>query len=135
MKRFAQLFTAIDETTRTNEKVDAMATYFAEADPADAAWAVYFLGGARPKRLIPVRRLAQWAMEEANVPAWLFEDSYEAVGDLAETMALLLPDAVGGEDRALATWMSDFVLPLATQQEETQRATVIRAWRELAGTE
>jgi DNA ligase-1 len=135
MKAFARLFTAIDETTRTNEKVDAMAAYFAEADPADAAWAVYFLGGGRPKRLIPVRRLAHWAMEEANIPDWLFEDSYEAVGDLAETVALLLPDSPGGEDRALATWMSDYVLPLAAQHEDAQRATVVGAWRELAGTE
>ena len=58
MKRFAELFTAIDETNRTNEKVDAMVDYFRAADPADAAWAVYFLSGNRPKRLIPVRRLA-----------------------------------------------------------------------------
>ena len=63
MRKFARLFTAIDETMRTNEKVDAMAEYFASADPRDAAWAVYFLSGGRPKRLIPVRRLAQWAMD------------------------------------------------------------------------
>ena len=50
MKRFASLFSAIDETNRTNEKVEAMVRYFREADPADAAWAVYFLGGGRPKR-------------------------------------------------------------------------------------
>ena len=105
MRRFARLFTAIDETTRTSEKVDAMVEYFRDADPADAAWVVYFLSGGRPKRLIPVRRLAAWTMEEADVPAWLFEESYEAVGDLAETMSLLLPDATGGEERSLAAWM------------------------------
>ena len=66
VRRFAQLFAAIDETTRTNEKVDAMVDYFRSADPADAAWAVWFLSGGRPKRLIPVRRLAAWAMEEAG---------------------------------------------------------------------
>src|SRR3954471_15268398 len=92
MKRFARLYTAIDETNRTNEKVDAMVEYFREADPADAAWAVYFLGGGRPKRLIPIRRLADWAMQEAGVPDWLFEESYHSVGDLAETISLLLPE-------------------------------------------
>ena len=34
VRKFARLFTAIDETMRTNEKVDAMAEYFASADPA-----------------------------------------------------------------------------------------------------
>lgn len=135
MRQFARLFTAIDETTRTNEKVEAMAAYFARAAPADAAWVVYFLSGGRPKRLIPVRRLAQWAMEEANIPEWLFEDSYEAVGDLAETMSLLMPDAVGGEDQPLAAWMNASVLPLARQSEKDQRATIVQAWRRLAGTE
>ena len=74
MRRFALLFAAIDETTRTNEKIDAMVEYFRSADPADAAWAVWFLSGGRPKRLIPVRRLAAWAMEEAGVTDWLFSE-------------------------------------------------------------
>ena len=93
MKRFARLYSDIDQTTSTNRKVDAMAAYFADAAPADAAWAVYFLSGGRPKRLIPVRRIATWAMEESGVPDWLFEESYHAVGDLGETIALLLPSA------------------------------------------
>ena len=135
MKRFAQLFTALDETMRTNEKVDVMAAYFSTADPADAAWAVYFLSGGRPKRLIPVRRLAQWAMEEAGIPDWLFEESYEAIGDLAETMSLLLPDAASTTDLPLHQWIDERVLPLAKQSEEAQRAVVVQAWRELAGAE
>ncbi len=135
MKRFARLFTAIDETTRTNEKVDAMVAYFADTNPADAAWVVYFLGGSRPKRLIPVRRLAQWAMEEAKIPDWLFEESYEAVGDLAETVTLLLPDAVSGADKPLSAWMDDVILPLARQSESEQQSAIVRAWRELGGNE
>ena len=133
---FARLFAAIDETTRTNEKVDAMAEYFATADPADAAWAVYFLCGGRPKRLIPVRRLAAWAMEEADVPEWLFEECYDAVGDLAETMSLLLPDArdAGATCRCIAGSRSACSRS-RRQSEEEQRATIVAAWRELAGTE
>jgi len=99
VKRFAAAFAAIDETTRTNEKVDALVEYFRSAEPADAAWAVWFLSGGRPKRLIPVRRLAGWAMEAASVPEWLFGECYDAVGDLAEAVALLLPDADGGPYR------------------------------------
>ncbi|MCA1597524.1 MAG: ATP-dependent DNA ligase, partial [Chloroflexi bacterium] len=91
MKAFAALYTALDETTRTGTKVAAMATYFAQADPADAAWALFFLSGRRIRRLLAGRKLHTWALEEAGVPDWLFAESYDAVGDLAETIALLLP--------------------------------------------
>jgi len=135
VRRFALLFAAIDETTRTNEKVDAMVEYFRSADPADAAWAVWFLSGGRPKRLIPVRRLAGWAMEEANVPEWLFSECYDAVGDLAEAMSLLLPDRETTTDLPLHQWITERLLPLGTKGEEDQRASVVQCWRELGGTE
>lgn len=135
MKQFARLYSAIDATTSTNRKVDAMVEYLASAAPADAAWAVYFLSGERPKRLIPVRRIATWAMEESAVPEWLFEESYHAVGDLGETIALLLPHSYAGSDRPLHAWVEQILLPLAKQSEEKQHAAVLAAWRELAGTE
>jgi DNA ligase-1 len=135
VRKFARLFTAIDETMRTNEKVDAMVEYFASADPRDAAWAVYFLSGGRPKRLIPVRRLAQWSMEEAGIPDWLFEECYDAVGDLAEAMSLLLPDAREAADISLHALIESRVLPLAKQSEEQQRSVIVQTWRELAGAE
>ena len=131
MRRFAQLYAEIDATTRTTEKVAAMVRYFSASDPADAAWAIYFLSGGRPKRLIPVRRLATWAMEESSIPDWLFEDSYEAVGDLAETIALLLPEGSGSTDFPLHRWVEERVLPLASLDEAAQREVIIGAWREL----
>ena len=135
MKRFAKLFSEIDSTTRTNEKVDAMARYFSEAAPADAAWAVYFLSGGRPRRLIPVRRLAAWAMEESSVPDWLFEESYHAVGDLAETIALLLPENRESSDDAFHAWVEQRLLAIGGASEDAQRDIVLRAWRSLGGTE
>jgi DNA ligase-1 len=136
MKRFARLYSAIDSTTSTNRKVEAMVEYFAEAAPADAAWAVYFLSGGRPKRLIPVRRVATWAMEESGIPEWLFEESYHAVGDLAETIALLLPEATGTDlSLPLHEWVENRLLPLAQKTEEEQRRAVLGAWRQLAGIE
>ncbi len=133
MKRFAQLFTELDETTRTGEKVAAMERYFASVAPADAAWAVYFLSGSRPKRLVPVRRVATWAMEEADVPPWLFEESYATVGDLAETIALLLPRALETVDRPLHQLIEESVLSLAGQSESVQREVIVGAWREIDG--
>ena len=133
MKRFAQLFTELDETTRTTEKVAAMERYFAAAEPADAAWAVYFLSGGRPKRLVPVRRVATWAMEASDVAPWLFEESYFTVGDLAETIALLLPRPSAVVDRPLHRWIEEYVLSLAGQPEDVQREIVLESWREVDG--
>ena len=135
MKRFACLYREIDETTRTTDKVDAMARYFADARPADAAWAVYFLSGNRPRRLVPVRRLSTWAMELADVPEWLFDESHEAVGDLAETISLILPSSDRSSDRPLHEWVAKHLLPLAAMAEENQRTTIRSAWDELGGTE
>ena len=66
MRDFARLYTALDETTATGEKVAALAEYFRVAPPADAAWAIYFLGGQRPKRLVSSPKLRAWAAAEAG---------------------------------------------------------------------
>ena len=135
MKRFAALVAAIDETTRTSEKVEAMVAYFKDAQPADAAWAVHFLSGERPKRLIPVRRLAAWAIEASAVPEWLFEQCYEAVGDLAETISLLLPEPTTPAERPLHVWIEGHLLTLGEMEEHEQRVAILAAWRSLAGFE
>ncbi len=57
MKAFADLYTALDETTRTGEKVEALTRYFARAPAADAAWAVYFLIGRKPRQAVPSGKL------------------------------------------------------------------------------
>jgi DNA ligase-1 len=98
MREFARLYAALDETTRTNEKVAAMARYFADAPPADAAWALYFLSGRKPRQVIGTRRLSEWAIDAAGIPAWLFGECYDAVGDFAETVALLLPEPRRGDE-------------------------------------
>ena len=135
MKEFARLYTEIDSTTRTNEKVDAMARYFAAAPADDAAWAVYFLSGGRPKRLVPVRRLAAWAMEASETPEWLFEESYHTVGDLAETISLLLPENAGSSEETLRFWVEEKLLTLGGRDEARQRDVVLDVWNRLSGSE
>ncbi len=93
MKRFAALYTALDATTSTNEKLEALTAYFSAAEPDDAAWAVYFLAGGKPRQSVPTRMLTELARERAGLPEWLFDESYQAVGDLAETIAHVLPPA------------------------------------------
>jgi DNA ligase 1 len=135
VQAFAELYTALDSTTKTNEKIAAMARYFAAANLADAAWAIYFLSGRRPKRLIQARLLLAWAGEVAGLPDWLLVESYGAVGDSAETAALLLPPATAESDLPLHRWVEERVLPLRDLDEVGQRAAILQAWSELDGAE
>jgi DNA ligase-1 len=130
MRRFAALFSAIDESTRTTVKVAAMAEYFRTAPAEDSAWAVAFLIGRKPRQLVPSRSLREWAAEVAGIPLWLFEESYHAVGDLAETIALLLPygESTDRQDRSLAEWVEAHLLPLAGMDETAKRRSLERSW-------
>jgi DNA ligase-1 len=112
MKAFADLYARLDATTSSNAKLAAMRDYFASAPAADAAWGAYFLAGGKPRQLVPVKLLRQFATHAAGVPEWLFEESYQAVGDLAETLSLLLPESAATDDEGLAQWMEERLLPL-----------------------
>jgi DNA ligase 1 len=131
MKAFAELYRELDETTKTTAKVAALAQYFAHEPPADAAWAIYFLMGRKPRQVIPSRRLAEWASSEGGIPDWLFLESYSAVGDLAETIALLLPPPERSSDRPLAEWVEQYLLPLSGVEESIQRSAMLAAWAEM----
>jgi DNA ligase 1 len=131
MKAFADLYTLLDETTKTTAKVRALKEYFAQAPAADAAWAVYFLIGRKPRQVVQSGKLRTWATEMAGVPPWLFQESYDAVGDVAETIALLLPPPERSSDSSLSYWIEKRLLPLRAQSEENQRIAMLDAWREL----
>ena len=112
MKAFANLYTLLDGTTSSNSKLNFLQDYFRVALPADAAWAVYFLAGGRPRRVVPTKPLRDLALQTSGLPDWLFEESYEAVGDLAETITLLLPSSQNASSEGLAHWVEDRLLPL-----------------------
>jgi DNA ligase-1 len=136
MKNFSDLYIAIDQTNKTNEKVEAMVKYFKEATAADAAWAIYFLSGRKPRQIIPTAKLRLWAAEISEIPDWLFELSYDAVGDLGETIALLLPDTTAtGSELPLAYWVENRTVPLRGLDESEQREAVAQAWNELDANE
>ena len=129
MKDFAELYAALDQTTKTNAKIAALTRYFQAAQPEDAAWAVSFLIGRRPKRLLESRKLAQWAVEEAGVPEWLFGECYHAVGDFAETIALLLPPAARSTELPLHYWIEERLLLMRTADDDARRRWLLEAWR------
>ncbi|OUM04286.1 ATP-dependent DNA ligase [Variovorax sp. JS1663] len=132
MKQFAALYRALDASTSSLAKQAALQRYLREAAPADAAWAVYFLAGGKPRQLVPTKLLRLLAQEAAGLPEWLFDESYEAVGDLAETIALLLPAPGDAHDLGLAQWIEQHLLPLRGMPPE-QLGDALRAqWRRLA---
>ena len=132
MQAFAVLFTELDASTATSEKVAALRRYFAQAESADAAWAVYFLAGGKPRQVVPTGVLRALACAEAGIPEWLFEESYQAVGDLAETIAHVLPPAdQPAEPLGLAEWIEHRLLPLRGLPPEEQARRVAGYWREL----
>ena len=136
MKRFADLFAELDATTSTSAKVTALQRYLSAVEDADAAWAVYFLSGGKPRQLIKTAQLRALAEEAAGLPAWLFDASYQAVGDLAETIALVLPAPASADGLAvsLSEWMEQRLLPLRGQGDEAVAVALRAWWRELDAT-
>ena len=130
MKRFAALFQALDQTTSTNAKVAELAEYFETAPPQDRLWTIALFSGRRPKRTVTATKLREWAAELAGIPQWLFEEAYPIVGDLAETIALILPDPAGGSDLSLTEQIEE-IRGLAQLSEEDKKARILAAWDRL----
>ena len=118
MRDFAQLYVELDQTNKTNEKVEAMRFYFETAPAGDAAWAFYFLSGRKPRQIIPSAKLREWAIEQSGIPDWLFMESRDTVGDTAETIALLLPNSDSLGDTSLKELVEGELLPLRSSDEE-----------------
>ncbi len=127
MREFAALFARIDESTKTSVKVAALAAYFQTAPDEDKLWTVALFSGRRPKRTITATKLRVWAAEAAGLPDWLFEESYGIVGDLAETIALILPPPSGQSDEGLTHWINR-IKTLSAQDEDTRRTGILAAW-------
>ena len=134
MKTFARLFTELDQTTKTNDKILALEKYFREAPDADKTWAVALLSHRRPKRTVNTTLLAQWASELSGLPQWLFDESYHVVGDLAETITLMLPPAEQASDESLKFWIN-FIQSLEVLDIPQKRERILWAWNRLDGTE
>jgi DNA ligase 1 len=132
VRAFGELFDALDATTSLNEKLIELVRYFSAAPAADAAWAAYFLSGRRLKRLVGSATLRVWLLQESKLPEWLLEETYAEVGDLAETIALLVDSSaeVSGADLPLAQWI-ERMLGLPSMSAERQQQCVVQWWKEL----
>ncbi len=134
MKQFAQLFTQLDQTTKTNDKVAALAGYFGQVSDEDKLWTVALLSHRRPKRTVNTTLLREWAADYAGISRWLFEESYHVVGDLGETIALVLPPPDEVHEETLTYWIN-YLRDLGKMEEADRRTRVIEAWRGLDRTE
>jgi DNA ligase-1 len=131
MRDFAALFQRLDATTSTTDKVEALVGYYARAPAADAAWATWFLAGGKPRQVVPTALLRELAGEAAGIDAWLFEECYQAVGDLAETIAHVWPMARGADTQGLGHWVEQRLLPLRSLPAQDQRERLRAAFDEL----
>ena len=127
MKRFAQLFAQLDQTTKTLKKVEHLVSYLNEADDDDKLWTIAILSHRRPKRTVKTSLLRIWASEIANVPLWLFEESYHVVGDLADTIALMIPAKTQQHTKRLTDWIN-IIKALDKKDEDYKKAVVLDAW-------
>ena len=121
MKAFAKLFSLLDETNKTNEKVRVLKEYFLSVADKDKIQTLALFTGRKPRRQINSTLIKTWAMEIAGIPQWLFEESYQVVGDLGETIALLLPQNEQTQNKSLSEWIVEInALSLLSEAEKKQ---------------
>lgn len=131
MHDFAALYQRLDATTSTADKVAALVRYYGGAPAADAAWATWFLAGGKPRQVVPTALLRELASHAAGIDTWLFEECYQAVGDLAETIAHVWPAGRAGGREGLAHWVEQRLLPLRGLEPQAQREQLRAAFDEL----
>src|SRR5260221_3003850 len=129
MQLFAELVMKLGTSTKTNDKLDALTHYFAGAGDADKVWVIALFSGRRPRRIVNATQLQGWCSDVTGLLSWLFEESYHTVGDLAETIALLLPEP--GEVVAPAEDLSYYLqrlIELGKEDEAIKKEFVLRCW-------
>jgi len=131
MKAFASLISSLENTSKTNKKLQYLQEYFEQASEKDKVWTIALFTHRRPRRQVNSRLLSDWAIAYANIDHWLFQESYGVVGDLAETIALVLPQSEGTIDNSLSDWITQ-LSGLQDQSEEEKEAFIRKAWNELS---
>ncbi|MCX7605952.1 MAG: ATP-dependent DNA ligase [Bacteroidia bacterium] len=134
MQHFLRLYRALDQTQSQNAKLAALCQYFAEADPHEAAWVVELLRGGHARRFVSPRKLRVWLAEYLSLPIELVEECYHQVGDLSETIALLLPNRHRSDGQLPSLpFLTEEEFPRVSQaSEEDQRAWLLTYWEKLS---
>ncbi len=130
MKQFSNLINTVELTNKTNDKIDAFVEYFLNASDKDKLWLIAIFTGKRPKRPVKTTLMREWCMQITGIPEWLFLESYSTVGDLGETLALLLPSPTQSDERPFSEWMNDIV-HLKARSDHDKEAFIRNAWTSL----
>lgn len=131
MQGFSELFHDLDEMTKTGDRLARMVEYFRAARPEDAGWAAWFLAGNRIKGAVRTGELRQWAAHRVSLPLWLLEESYERVGDLAETLALLVRGNQEAVPMSLSQVVEDGLLSLVSADPVEKQEILLGMWDRL----
>ena len=131
MKNFASLIIDLDQTNKTNAKIEALERYFHSAPDEDKLWAIALLSGRRPRSTVNSSKVREWANEAAGIPEWLFHESWSVVGDMSETIALLLPDNPAGVEHSLRWWMLE-IIAMGEKTDEEKKRFITGSWSQLS---
>lgn len=127
MQAFTDMYLTIDQTTSTKKKVQAIVDFFKVADDKDKLWAIALFTHRRNKRTVKTTLLREWAAEYSGIPLWLFEDSYHIVGDLAETISLVVPKTTSKSEKSLTEWIHE-IDHLKNVSEDEKKSFILNAW-------
>lgn len=132
LELFAELVAQIGTSTKTNDKIQALVDYFATAPEADKVWVIALFSGRRPRRAINSRLMRQWCTEIVQIPDWLFDECYHTVGDLSETLALLLPETKtpDQENESLSYYVRRF-LDIEKEEEAIKKEFIVSNWNRM----
>ncbi|MBT8319340.1 MAG: ATP-dependent DNA ligase, partial [Gramella sp.] len=130
MKAFADLIKTLDSTNKTTLKVEALTEYFKKAPEKDKVWTIAILSHRRPPRPVNTTLMREWASELAKIPLWLFEESYHIVGDLAETIALVIPPAETSTEKSLNQFLQE-IIDLKKKSEVEKKEYLFDNWLNL----
>ena len=134
MQIFAELIHRLDQSNKTGDKLEALDWFLKNASATDSVWVIAIFSHRRPKRQVSTKQLRTWCQEKAGIPDWLFEESYQAVGDLAETIALLLPTTTGTHSQSLTEWIK-WLQDLGKDLEEVKKMKILAAWDQFTSLE
>src|SRR5947207_1147463 len=135
MRQFAELVVILGTSTKTNEKLEALSNYFVTANDKDKVWVIAIFSGRRPKRAVNSTQLWTWCHELTDLPPWLFEECYHAVGDLGETIALLLPEATNAEASHPLHYYLETLISIEKEQEAIRKSFIISSWQSMTQAE
>jgi DNA ligase-1 len=129
MKRFSELVQTLSTSTKTSAKQKALVEYFEEAGDRDKVWVIAIFSGRRPKRIVASSFLMEICLELTQFPAWLFEECYHTVGDLAETLSLLIPEGISVDSGEPLHFYLERLAGLQKAGDAEKKEFILESWK------